>query len=60
MLEPRISDGVRTEGTRKRVDGGSEEHKAARAFATEGQVLVGGLCAEGNRVQHAEPAWMVL
>ena len=32
-------------GNQKRIDGGCEEHKAARAFAAEGPVLVGGLCA---------------
>ena len=55
-----MSAGVRTEGTRKRVDGGSEEYETIAAFAGEGPMLVGGLCAGGNCVQHAEPAWMVL
>ena len=60
MLELRISAGVRTEGTARRVDGGSEEHKAIGTFAPEGPMLVGCLCAGENRVWHAEPAWMVL
>ena len=38
--KPRISVDIGIEGTGKRVDGGSEEHKATEAFAAEGPVLV--------------------
>ena len=49
-----------TEGTRKRVDGGSEEHKATITSAAEGPMLVEGLRAGENRVWRAKPMWMVL
>ena len=50
MLELRISVNPRIEEARRRADGGSEEHKATRAFATEGPVGVGDLRVGGNRV----------
>ena len=60
MSEPRISNDVRTEEARRRVDGGPEEYKATGEFAAEGPVLVGGLRAGGNCVWRVEPMWMVL
>ena len=41
MLELRISTGVKIEGTKKRVDGSFEEHKATGALVAEGPILVG-------------------
>ena len=58
-LELRISVGVRTEGTGRRIDGGSEEYEAIGAFTTEGPMLVGGLCLGGNCIRCAKPTWMV-
>ena len=60
MSEPRINSGVGTKGTRKKVDGGSEERKATRAFAADGLVLVEDLRGGGNHIRCAEPTWMVL
>ena len=60
MSEPRISDGIGTEGTGRRVDCGSEEYEATKAFVAEGLVLVGGLHVGGNCVRCAEPVWIVL
>ena len=59
MSELRISADTRTKGTKRRVDGGSEENEATGAFVAEGPVLVGGLRVGGNRVWHAKLAWMV-
>ena len=39
--KPRISDSIRTEGTGRRVEGGSNEHEATGAFGAEGPMLVG-------------------
>ena len=47
---PGISTGVKTKETGKRVDGGSEEHKATGTFVAEGPMLVGGLRVGGNRI----------
>ena len=60
MSEPRIRPDVGTEGTRRRVDGGSEEYEATRAFAAKGLVFIEGLHMRGNPVRYAELAWMVL
>ena len=46
-MELQISADVRIEGIGRRVDVGSEECEATRAFVAEGPVLVGGLCAGG-------------
>ena len=59
-MEPRIRVDARIEGTKRRVDGGSEEHKGIGAFVTEGPVLVEDLRAGGSRVWHTELVWMVL
>ena len=60
MLESRISADVRTDGIGRRVDGGSEEHKATRVFVAEGPMFVGGLHVWPNCVLCAELVWMVL
>ena len=60
ILRPGISVHIKTEETERRVDGGSEEHEATREFAAKGPVLVGDLRVGKNRIQCAEPAWMVL
>ena len=60
MLEQRINTDDGTEESKRRVDGGSEEYEATRAVAADEPVLVGGLHAGGNCVQHTEPTGMVL
>ena len=60
MLELRINANIETDGTGRRVDGGSEEHKATRGFVAKGPVLVGDLRVGGNHVWRAKPTWMVL
>ena len=50
----------RMEGTRRRCDGASEEHKAIGAFAAEGPMFLEGLNARGNCVQCTKPVWMLL
>ena len=49
---------LKTKGTKRRIDGGSEERKAIGIFAVEG--LVEGLRAGGNCIRYVEPTWMVL
>ena len=60
MPGPRISTGVGTEGNGKRVNGGSEEHKAIGAFVVVGPMLFGGLHVGRNCVRRTELVWMVL
>ena len=60
MSEPRTRNDVGTKETKRRVDGGPEEHKAIGALVAEKSMLVGSLHAGENCIQHAELAWTVL
>ena len=59
MSRLRVSFNTRKEETRRRVDGGSKNFEATGTFVAKGLVLVGGPCVGGNRIWHAEVAWMV-